>query len=155
MAASFPSALKSFTQQVDGVSTMDAADVNAAYDEIQAMQAVMGISPTVNTTDATETVLHTIAIPANSIKIINGFVCGTRTGGVSGSPFDCAIYGVVVFVKNVGGTVSILDDATDSMYRDQEWTVTADISGTNILIHVTGASGNNITWQYFPAQYLG
>ncbi|CAG0929162.1 hypothetical protein PLCT1_00953 [Planctomycetaceae bacterium] len=36
--ASFPTSVKAFTRQVDGISTMDAADVNEAYDEIEALE---------------------------------------------------------------------------------------------------------------------
>ncbi len=36
--ASFPTSVKAFTRQVDGVSPMDAADVNEAYDEIEALE---------------------------------------------------------------------------------------------------------------------
>jgi hypothetical protein len=38
MTASFPASTKVFTRQIDGVSLIDAADVNQAYDEIEAMQ---------------------------------------------------------------------------------------------------------------------
>ena len=39
--ASFPTSVKAFTRQVDGQSTMDAADVNEAYDEIEAIESIL------------------------------------------------------------------------------------------------------------------
>lgn len=47
MAASYPSALKSFTRKVDLQDLVVAADVNSAYDEIEAIQSVLGITPAV------------------------------------------------------------------------------------------------------------
>lgn len=41
MTASFPNSVKTFTAQVDGVSTMDAADVNDAYTEIEALETLL------------------------------------------------------------------------------------------------------------------
>jgi hypothetical protein len=41
MTASFPTSIKTFSYQADGVSTMDAADVNAAYDEITAIETTI------------------------------------------------------------------------------------------------------------------
>lgn len=38
----YPSSLKSFSQQTDGVSDADAADVNEAYDEIEAIETELG-----------------------------------------------------------------------------------------------------------------
>ena len=45
MAASYPGAIKSFTQKTDMVDTIAAADVNSAYDEIEAIQGELGINP--------------------------------------------------------------------------------------------------------------
>ena len=45
MPASYPGAIKVFTDQVDGVDDMDAVDVNAAYDEIEAIEAELGTLP--------------------------------------------------------------------------------------------------------------
>lgn len=43
MTASYPSTVKSFSQQTDGVSSIDAIDVNAAYDEIEAIETFVGL----------------------------------------------------------------------------------------------------------------
>ena len=51
MAASYPSAIKSFTQQVDLSDVIDAADVNEAYDEIEAIQTELGTDPAGTATD--------------------------------------------------------------------------------------------------------
>jgi hypothetical protein len=45
MTATFPAGVKAFSRQVDGVSTIDAADVNESYDEIEALEAYL-LDPT-------------------------------------------------------------------------------------------------------------
>jgi hypothetical protein len=154
--AIFPGALKTFTRQKDGVDTMDAADVNEAYAEIEAMQAVMGIIAACTTTGNTITALVTLPIPNNSVRIIQGFVTGRRTGGAgSGAVGDCAIYLITMFVKNTAGALSTLTGDVVMVYEDQDtWNVDVTYSGANFVITVTGAPSNNIDWEYRPAQYL-
>ena len=54
MAASYPSSQKTFTKKVDLTSVVQAADVNDTYDEIQAIEATVGITPdTVSTYSGT------------------------------------------------------------------------------------------------------
>lgn len=54
MAASYPSSQKTFTKKVDLTSVVQAADVNEAYDEIQAIESTVGLTPdTVSTYSGT------------------------------------------------------------------------------------------------------
>ena len=43
--ATYPTAVKSFTSKVDNVDTIDASDINVAYDEIAAVEGTVGVSP--------------------------------------------------------------------------------------------------------------
>lgn len=43
--ATYPTAVKSFTSRLDILDDVDASDINAAYDEITAVQATLGASP--------------------------------------------------------------------------------------------------------------
>jgi DUF4097 and DUF4098 domain-containing protein YvlB len=51
MAASFPSAVKSFSARTDDVHNVMAADVNSAYDEISAIETELGTDPAGTATD--------------------------------------------------------------------------------------------------------
>ena len=60
MAASYPGAIKSFTQQTDLVDVIDAVDVNSAYDEIEAIETELGIDPAGTAIDLTTRLARTI-----------------------------------------------------------------------------------------------
>jgi hypothetical protein len=87
MAASYPGAIKSFSQQTDLVSTIDAADINEAYDEIEAIQTELGTNPkSIDDTVAMEATPADIADVldqfANAIKTITGAANWYSTTGV-------------------------------------------------------------------------
>ncbi len=51
--------------------------------------------------------------------------------------------------KTVTGTVTLLGGAVQADYTVENqagWDATLTISGTNVLLRVTGATSNNITW---------
>jgi hypothetical protein len=102
---------------------------------------------TVNTTDATVTTVQTIATASNKSYMIEARVTARRTGGAGGAAGDSAAYIVRTMVKNVAGTLTLSGLATDFSSEDQAaWDATLTVSGTNILVRVTGAANNNITW---------
>jgi hypothetical protein len=47
--ASYPSTLKTYTNKVDGVDTVLAADVNSLQGEVQAIEAELGVNPSTST----------------------------------------------------------------------------------------------------------
>lgn len=104
----------------------------------------------VNTTDATVTVLDTIPMgvltaPVNTIEV---YVTAARTGGASGTAGDSAGYIKTGVFKNVAGTVTLVGSVVNVMTSEDQaaWDVTLTVNGQNIEVRVTGASGNNITW---------
>ena len=102
---------------------------------------------TVNTTDATVTVLQTIAIPTDSVVLIETKVLGRRTGGSAGSVGDCATYVVRARFKDISGTVTVHDLEQDFISEDQGgWDATLVVNGTNVEVKITGAANNDITW---------
>jgi hypothetical protein len=102
---------------------------------------------TVATTNATVTNLHTFATATDSIYLVEVRVSARRTGGSAGSANDSAVYVRRARAKNNGGTLSIIDLETTYTSEDQPaWDATISFSGTNILVPVTGATNNNITW---------
>lgn len=103
---------------------------------------------TVNTTTATVTALSTIATTTDTSMLLEVRVAARRTGGSAGTAGDGASYIRTARVKNVGGTVTISNLQSDYTSEDQNgWNATFAVSGTNILVNVTGAANNNIQWQ--------
>lgn len=104
---------------------------------------------TVNTTDATQTTLATIPITASRTYMIEARVAARRTGGSAGTADDGASYVRRGTYTTKSGTVTLMGSVqtigTDA--EDQSaWDVTLTISGTNVLVRVTGAANNNVTW---------
>lgn len=110
----------------------------------------------VATTNATVTTLHTVAIPASTTVRIEATVVARRTGGTAGTAEDGASYKLIGTYKNVAGTATLIGAVTKQADEDQAaWDVNFTPSGGNVLIEVTGALDNNITWHlskldYFP-----
>jgi len=102
----------------------------------------------VATTDATQTTLETIAIPASTTVAIYVFVTARRTGGTAGTAEDGAGYVVSAVMKNVAGTATIIGAvATTTLGEDQAaWDATITVSGANALIRVTGAADNDVVF---------
>jgi hypothetical protein len=103
---------------------------------------------TVATTDATVTTLATISTTTDTVMLIETRVSGRRTGGSAGTAGDSASYVRTARVKNIAGTVTIANLQSDYTSEDQGgWNATITVTGTNVLVRVTGAANNNITWQ--------
>ncbi len=105
----------------------------------------------VSTTDATlTTVLSTrLAGLLNGSTVNAGLlvakVVGRRTGGSAGAANDMATYILAASVKTASTltTTSVLYS-----YEDQAgWNADFAMSSNDVLIQVTGAANNNITWQ--------
>jgi len=108
---------------------------------------------TAATIDATPTVLQTYATVANSTRRISAKVVGHRTGGGSGAPNDTFSVQIDSLIKNNAGVVTA--NTTNSIQiKDQaSWVIEFFISGTNAQLRVTGAAGNNITWNAWVLKF--
>jgi hypothetical protein len=102
----------------------------------------------VATTDATVTTLHTVVIPASTTVLISGYVVSRRTGGAAGTAEDGAAYKIEAVYKNVAGTATVIGAPIITVIGESQagWDVTLVPSAGNILIKVTGAVSNNVTW---------
>lgn len=102
----------------------------------------------VTTTDATVTTLATIAIPASTTVKVSVFVVARRTGGASGTAEDGAGYQIDATYKNVAGTATLIGALTATYTAEDQagWNATLTISGSNVLVRITGAAGNNVSW---------
>ena len=105
---------------------------------------------TVNTTDATVTTIHTITLATDTTQTIRGMVRARRTGGAAGATGDSAGYNFFATAKNISGTASLVSTSDVVSKEDQTgWDVTITVTGATVLIRVTGAASNNITWDLF------
>jgi len=103
----------------------------------------------VTTTNATTATAATIAIASGNTYLIEARIVARRTGGSSGTADDGATYVRRGTYTTKSGTVTLMGSVqtigTDA--EDQAgWDATLDISGTNVLVRVTGAANNDITW---------
>lgn len=104
---------------------------------------------TVSTTDATVTTIQTIAIPNNTGLLIRSFIKSRKTGGVGvGTTGDVNGYVRTVKAKNVAGVVTIGVISSDYTSEDiAPFNATFVVSGTNVLVRVTGSANNNVDWE--------
>lgn len=122
--------------------------LNTIFADIYARLVGPSASGNAATTDATATTALTFATASNKSYLLTLKIIGRRTGGVSGSAGDSGGFYLDVLAKNVAGTLSIVGtQSLTPIFRDQIlWTVAASVSGTNLLVKVTGAVGNNVSW---------
>jgi hypothetical protein len=104
---------------------------------------------TVSTTDATTTTIETIPIATDSIFIITSKIkCRKISGAGVGTAGQGNTYIRTVRVLNSGGTLNI--GAISSDYTSEQiaiFNATFAISGTNLLVRVTGAASDNVDWE--------
>jgi hypothetical protein len=102
---------------------------------------------TVNTTNASQTVLQIISTTTNTSMLVESRIVARRTGGSAGSAGDTASYIRRFVVKNVAGTVTINALTNEFTYEDNSaLDVNVDASGTSARVLVTGDIDNNISW---------
>lgn len=102
----------------------------------------------VATTDATVTTIGTITPAASTTTFLEARVWARRTGGASGTAEDGAAYIFAGTFKNAAGTITQIGTTTAIATHESQagWAADFTISGTDVLIQVTGAAGNNVTW---------
>jgi len=99
---------------------------------------------TVTTTDATTTTISTIATSSDTTYFLSAKLVARRTD--SGS--ESAGYKLMATYRNNGGTLSqVSSDDLLSQEDSAQWNVDTTISGTNIIIEVTGQSSKTINWK--------
>lgn len=105
------------------------------------------------TTNATPTNAHRAVVPqvpTDSTMIIQAKVSARRTSGTAGATGDAAAYIRSACYKNIAGTVTLVGAITDGLTAEDQagWDCSFAISGTDVFLQVTGATNNNITWNY-------
>jgi len=96
------------------------------------------------TTDATPTVLATIAIPSGEERVIQ-----VRVRGHEDATDDTYWRNMRFCVKNVGGTASLVGGVASDTGHDTGaagWDISAGVSGGNATVTVTGEAAHTIDW---------
>lgn len=101
------------------------------------------------TTNATPATLATIPIAASNTYLIHAHVIARRTGGVAGTADDGAAYSLKSAYTTKTGTVTLLGgSALEAVVKEDVGAYDAAlvISGTDVIVQVTGVANTNITW---------
>jgi hypothetical protein len=107
----------------------------------------------VATTDATVTTIHSFLIQASNTYYITATVVARRTGGAAGTADDGAAYEIKAAYQTSGGVVKIIGVATKiSFETTTAYDINFVVSGSNVLLQVTGVASTNITW-HMTARY--
>ena len=97
---------------------------------------------TATTTNNIQTTISTISTANNTVYMIEAHIAARRTdAGTEGGGFVLR-----TAFRNDAGTVTKIGE--DKMYaRDSPWEVDASVSGTDIIIAVTGENSKTINWK--------
>jgi len=110
---------------------------------------------TIPTTNAAVTPLETIDIPADTIVMIESFITCRKTAGVGVGAIGAGNgYVRTVKAQNIGGVVTI--GVVQSSFTSESITAfnaTFAVSGTNVVINVTGALSDDVTWNSITKKY--
>jgi len=101
----------------------------------------------VTTTDATPTVILTIATHTDETLVIEAKCCGVRADA-GNEAAEGATYLLLASYRNDAGVVSAIGTPTsDALEEDTvAWDCQFNINGTDIEIKVTGEVGKDINW---------
>jgi hypothetical protein len=118
-------------------------EIVRAISKTVAKQEIAGLSVEVETTDATPTVIFTIPTESYERGIIEYTVNAVKDDGDTGlTARRLLIY------KNDGTTLTITtgtDIITDNDFTSAD--ITESVSGTDVIIEVTGEATTNIKWE--------
>lgn len=96
------------------------------------------------TTDATVTVVATVSTGASRIYTIIAKVQGMTSDTTTGQ----ASYYLIGLFKNVAGTLTQVGSTTvvSSIESNGAWDCAFAISGTNVIVNITGVAATTIFW---------
>lgn len=119
--------------------------INPASDEGTELTA------TIQTFNATIATLQTIAVPTDSVVLVETkVICRKSAGGGVGSNGDGNTYVRIAKAKNIGGVVTL--QTVQASFTAEDFSThnaTFDVSGTDLRVRVTGTASNTIDWKCF------
>lgn len=116
--------------------------LRSGYNDSRDLAAFSGFFYETKTTNDTVTALATIDTQFNDAQHIKAYVEAVNTGATLAGSFE--IRGLY---KNASGTVTRVGALSTSNITDSTWTATLAISGTQVLLNVTGAIGATVRWK--------
>jgi hypothetical protein len=121
----------------------------------QRLEPISGITEdtygsNVSTTNATPTTLQTISVPNNSVIMIKTYINYIKTSGSGTASINQgSSIELTASVNNIGGIVSldiVQDDYTGYTNAIIGVNTGMSVSGSNVIIQVTGTNTDNINW---------
>lgn len=155
MAASYPTSVKTFTPKVNVVDLVQADDPNSLFNEVTAIESVIGTSPSLATAASTSGWANT----ATDYTTINGRLANIEKGVVADTHTQYAkIAGGSTVIPSTISTVGLIVKATSGQTANlQQWQTSAGVSTT--YIDSSGALYSNgfpVTGlDYTPIFFLG
>jgi hypothetical protein len=138
MAASYPTTTKTFVDRVDNTSPVVAADVNAAYAEITAIQSTVGTTPASTlgwsgTFDQTTTDFTTVKARIQNVEYGLDVAHNQRvkTGGGSTISSSSSTIGLVMQTTGTGNLVN---------FKNTSGTVVTSVSKDGIINAIDGGT---------------
>ena len=112
---------------------------NASTAKVEVINKVL---PQVQTTNATLTTLYTFALTNNAINKVSVEVIGIRNNVDQGAAYDLACT-----VRADAGVYNLIGSISSYASEDDpDWHATLALSGSNLLIQVTGKAATTIGW---------
>ena len=150
MTASYPGSVRTFTPKVNIVDLIQAADPNSLFEEVTAIESVIGTSPSIATAAVASgwanTATDYTTISGRIANIEKGIVADTHTqyvkvaGGSTVVTSDAVVTGLII-----KGSVS--QSANLQEWQDSTGTVVAyvDASGKFSAVNVSGGGEGGFT----------
>lgn len=98
------------------------------------------------TTDATVTTALTLTLEDNTGYMIELQAVARRTGGAAGADDDGAAYQVVSRFNWPAGVLTGNEFVRNENEDQAAWDAVLSVSGSTVLVRVTGAVDNDISW---------
>ena len=135
MTASYPGSVRTFTPKVNVVDLIQAADPNSLFEEVTAIESVIGTSPSI----ATAAIASGWANTATDYTTISGRIANIEKGIVADThtQYVKIAGGSTVVTSNASVTGLIIKGSVSQSANLQEW---QDSTGT--VVAYVDASGN-------------
>ena|SRR3990167_8980234 len=108
-----------------------------------AQEVVHRVEGTVQTTDATQTVVVSYALPDECIAVVEAAIVGQQVGSA-----NCAAYIRIVGIKRQSGLALLVGTVATPFTGENvsTWDATLTVSSPDIRVSVTGVAGVTIDW---------
>jgi len=97
------------------------------------------------TTNQATSTIATVSIPTGKVSFLSVTVSARRTAG-SGDEADSCCFVLTTKARNQSGTVSISSVHSNEWKDVTSWNANLEVSGSSVLVRVTGASLTTIDW---------